>query len=329
MEEIKLRGLSAEDKEWYYRTIARDISYNALKQGNANVAKFKISQQSCGFDMEVVNADGLKTMIGIKANDYGKFYISSEELEALQNSSLESNYIIHWYKYRGENVTKFTAYKYDRESGMLVDIADPSNICPIKKVFGVTDYGTPGVSLECSPRSIANDFEIKSSEFFGDMDYKKTARMISYNALKQDNASVEKLNQASWMKIGERNYSDFDPDSGFDIEVINGDGTKTIIGVNASPKSKFYIRPEELAAMKASNNECSYLIHRYKFSCGKVAKFYIYRYDPERNVLVDIVDPRNTCAIKEMDYCDAWWERTFEAVECTPKRKLFTFTKED
>ena len=329
MEKVKLWDLLPEDREWYYRQEATEMSYKALKQGNSNVSKLEQAKCSFGFDLKVINSDGSRTIIGVKASNHGKFYISSEELDALKESSPQSNYIIHWYKYRGENVTKFTAYKYDRESGMLVDIADPSNICPIKKVFGGTDYGTPGVSLECSPRSIANDFEIKSSEFFGDMDYKKTARMISYNALKQGNASVEKLNKASWMKIGERNYSDFDPDSGFDMEVINGDGTKTIIGVNASPKSKFYIRPEELAAMKASNNECSYLIHRYKFSCGKVAKFYIYRYDPERNVLVDIVDPRNTCAIKEMDYCDAWWERTFEAVECTPKRKLFTFTKED
>ena len=327
MEEIKLRGLSAEDKEWYYRIIARDISYNALKQGNVSVAKFKISKQDFGFDMEAVNDDGSKTMIGVKANDYGKFYISSEELDALQDSDLESSYVIHWYKYRGKKLVKFTAYKYDKCYGRLVDISNPSNICTIRKRLTCSEE--PASTLECSPRSIANDFEIKSSEFFGDMDYKKTARMISYNALKQGNASVEKLNKASWMKIVFRNYSDFDPDSGFDIEVINGDGSKTIIGVNASPKSKFYIRPEELAAMKASNNECSYLIHRYKFSCGKVAKFYIYRYDPELDALVDIVDPRNTCAIKEMDYCDAWWDQTFKAVECTPKRKLFTFTKED
>ncbi len=328
MREFDLIGLPLEEKEWRYRQMATDMSYNALKQGNFNVSKLRVSQQRSGFDLDIVNDDGSKIIIGVKARNRGKFYISREEFDALKKSSTDCNYIIHWYKFNGKKVAKFTAYKYDKESGMLVDITDPSNICPIKEVFVDAD-GLPGVSLECLPRSIANDFEIKSSEFFGDMDYKKTARMISYNALKQDNASVEKLNQASWMKIGERNYSDFDPDSGFDLEVINGDGTKTIIGVNASPKSKFYIRPEELAAMKASNNECSYLIHRYKFSCGKVAKFYIYRYDPERNVLVDIVDPRNTCAIKEMDYCDAWWERTFEAVECTPKRKLFTFTKED
>jgi hypothetical protein len=311
--------------------MATEMSYNALNQGDFNVSKLRVSQQRSGFDLDIVNDDGSKTIIGVKASNHGKFYISSEELDALKKSSTDCNYIIHWYKFNGKKVAKFTAYKYDKELGMLVDMTDSSNVCYIREVLCDTNdaFPCPSIAIECLPKSIANDFEIKSSEFFGDMDYKKTARMISYNALTQDNASVEKHNQASWMKIAERIYSDFDPDSGFDIEVINGDGTKTIIGVNASPKSKFYIRPEELAAMKASNNECSYLIHRYKFSCGKVAKFYIYRYDPERNVLVDIVDPRNTCAIKEMDYCDAWWERTFEAVECTPKRKLFTFTKED
>ncbi len=304
MEEIKLRGLSAEDKEWYYRTIARDISYNALKQGNANVAKFKISQQSCGFDMEVVNDDGSKTIIGVKASNQGKFYISREELDALKKSSTDCNYIIHWYKFNGKKVAKFTAYKYDKESGMLVDITDPSNICPIKEVFVDAD-GLPGVSLECLPRSIANNFEINWDKKFGEVDYKKTATDISYNALRQSKACVAKLK---------------DPNQGFDLEVVNGDGSKTMIGVKASDDNNFYLTCQELLAMQ----QFCCQIHRYKFKGNKIVSRNIYVYDREKNVLVDMADPKSICTIEQKTINDNGVQVIRH--ECTPKKKRFIKT---
>ena len=302
MEKVKLWDLLPEDREWYYRQASTDISYNALKQGNSEVSKLRVSQQRSGFDLDIVNDDGSKTIIGVKASNQGKFYISSEELDALKESSVDSDYIIHWYKFRDKKVIKFTAYKYDRGSGMLVDIADPSNICPIREVFGVTDYGTPGVSLECLPRSIANNFEIKMDKLFGEVDYKKTAMEISYNALRQSKACVAKLK---------------DPNQVFDLEVVNGDGSKTMIGVKASDDNNFYLICQELLAMQ----QFCCQIHRYKFKGNRIVSRNIYAYDKEKNVLVDIANPKSICTIeqKTMDVNGVQVIRH----ECTPKKKRF------
>ena len=304
MREFDLIGLPLEEKEWRYRQMATEMSYNALKQGNSEVSKLSVSQQRSGFDLEVVNADGSKTTVGVKGSDSDKFYLEDTELDALKESSVDSNYIIHWYKFRDKKVIKFTAYKYDKELGMLVDMTDPSNICPIKEVFGVTDYGTPGVSLECLPRSIANNFEIKMDKLFGEVDYKKTAMEISYNALRQSKACVAKLK---------------DPNQGFDLEVVNGDGSKTMIGVKASDDNNFYLTCQELLAMQQFGCQ----IHRYKFKGNRIVSRNIYVYDRDKKALVDITNTKSICTIeqKTMDVNGVQVIRH----ECTPKKKRFRF----
>ena len=91
MREFDLIGLPLEEKEWRYRQMATDMSYNALKQGNFNVSKLRVSQQRSGFDLDIVNDDGSKIIIGVKARNRGKFYISREEFDALKKSSTDCN----------------------------------------------------------------------------------------------------------------------------------------------------------------------------------------------------------------------------------------------
>ena len=148
-------------------------------------------------------------------------------------------------------------------------------------------------------------------------DFEAKACEISYSALRQGQWNVKKLKK-----------DNEPPKRGFDLEVANGEDEKTTIGIHASDSSKFYISREELKSMVKSTKESSYVIHSYKFKGDKVSKFSVYGYDPKTRRMVDITDPKSFCAVREV--LAVGYDGLIDVViECTPKRKIFAFTKKD
>lgn len=145
MKNIELMGVPTEGEKSIYKQIAMEISYSALRQSKACVAKLKDSNQ--GFDLEVVNGDGSKTMIGVKASDDNNFYLTCKEFFAMQQFGCQ----IHRYKFKGNKIVSRNIYAYDREKNALVDIADPKSICTIEQKT-IDDNGVQVIRHECTPK---------------------------------------------------------------------------------------------------------------------------------------------------------------------------------
>ena len=130
-------------------------------------------------------------------------------------------------------------------------------------------------------------------------DYKKISKEISYNALKKGNGSVWWLTKNA------------DTDNGFDMISVEGK-SRELIGVKATEgEDNFSITDTEFMMMDTPRENMQYLIHRYKFSHGKIESFNIYCYDTNKNVLVDIIDNTNICTIENGNKSE---------YICTPKK---------
>ena len=136
---------------------SREISYRALKIGNASV---KYSRKECetdnGFDMMCIEGEK-KVYIGVKATEGTDiFNITDHELRVMQDLSKteDQEYIIHRYKFLDKKVDKFNIYRYDNEHNVLVDSQDHSEICIIAPIKGTAQYA-------CTPLKGSKKYELK------------------------------------------------------------------------------------------------------------------------------------------------------------------------
>ena len=111
-------------------------------------------------------------------------------------------------------------------------------------------------------------------------------REISYTALKNGGGCVRVLN------------NDDETMPGFDLESYEGE-IKEYIGVKLTDETGvFTISNAELQAMNSSNDKTNYVIHSYYIVDGKVQAFDIYKYDKNRNLLVDIINKKKVCTLE-------------------------------
>lgn len=137
---------------------SREISYRALKLGHGSV---QCLPERIDTDNEVdfVSIEGgKKVYIDVKATEGTDiFNITSTELGYMKDSSKKGDsysYIIHRYRFDGDELTSFNMYEYDKEHNVLVDIRDNTKICSIAPIKGTAQFA-------CTPLKITKKYELK------------------------------------------------------------------------------------------------------------------------------------------------------------------------
>lgn len=138
------------------KIIAKEISFNALKQGYGSVSWIKKDKDNnTGFD--ILSIQGQKReIVGVKVTEYTDvFTISNAELRAMTESK-ETQYIIHRYRFNNKRITSFNIYTFDKEKNILIDMVDKTNICTLKPKVLNKD-GVQVIVYDCTPQKIKKE----------------------------------------------------------------------------------------------------------------------------------------------------------------------------